>query len=45
MPKSILKKIENLSNKAEYNDYKKIVDEINHVKFDSLNRRNFYINQ
>ncbi|MBW9173977.1 accessory Sec system translocase SecA2 [Clostridium estertheticum] len=38
MAKSMLKKIEDLSSKAEYNDYKKITYEINHVKFDSLNK-------
>lgn len=36
MPKDIFENIEHLSNKAEYNNYKKIVDEINCVKFDML---------
>ncbi|MBU3216023.1 hypothetical protein LL033_01755 [Clostridium estertheticum] len=36
MPRTFFRKILNLSNKSEYNNYKKIADEINSVKFDSL---------
>jgi len=38
MSKNIFKNIEHLSNKAEYNVYKKIVDEINCIKYDSLTK-------
>ncbi|MBU3177931.1 accessory Sec system translocase SecA2 [Clostridium estertheticum] len=36
MPRTFFRKILNLANKSEYNNYKKIVYEINSVKFDSL---------
>ncbi|MBU3156689.1 accessory Sec system translocase SecA2 [Clostridium estertheticum] len=36
MPRTFFRKILNLANKSEYNNYKKIADEINSVKFDSL---------
>ena len=39
MPKIMLEKIVRLANKAEYSNYKKIVDEINSVRFDSLNNQ------
>ncbi|MBC8059400.1 MAG: accessory Sec system translocase SecA2 [Clostridiaceae bacterium] len=40
MEKNILQNIEHLSKKAEYNIYKKIVTEINSVKFDALQKEN-----
>lgn len=37
MLKNIIKNFENLSSESEHNDYKRILDQINCIRFDSLN--------
>ena len=41
MPISIRNKFHNLVNESEYNSYKKIVEQINLLNFDSLNNTEF----